>query len=62
MIHHKAEESNKGVDALSRRYLLLLVLEYKVLGFEVLRECMPMIKTSEGYLKRAHNMVMVCFI
>jgi len=28
---------NKGVDALSRRYLLLLVLESKVLGFEAIK-------------------------
>jgi len=28
---------NKGADALSRRYLLLSVLESKVLGFEVIK-------------------------
>ena len=34
MIHHKARKMNKGVDALSRTYLLLSTLESKVLGFE----------------------------
>ena len=37
MIHHKVGQMNKGADALSRRYLLLSVLESKVLGFEVIK-------------------------
>jgi len=37
MIHHKSGQMNKGADALSRRYLLLSVLETKVLGFEVIK-------------------------
>ena len=37
MIHNKAIQMNKGADALSRRYLLLLVLESKVLGFEIIK-------------------------
>ena len=37
MIHHKAGQMNKGVDALSRRYLLHSVLESKLLGFEVIK-------------------------
>ena len=37
MIHHKAGRLNKGADALSRRYLLLSVLESKVLGFEIVK-------------------------
>jgi len=38
MIHQKFGQLNKGADALSRRYLLLSVLETKVLGFEVIKE------------------------
>jgi len=37
MIHHKASKLNKGADALSRRYFLVLVLESKVLGFEIVK-------------------------
>ena len=37
MIHHKSGQMNKGTDALSRIYLLLSVLEPKVLGFEVIK-------------------------
>ena len=37
MIHHKADKLNKGVDALSRRHLLLAVLGSKVLGFKVVK-------------------------
>jgi len=37
MIHHKAGQMNRGADALSMRYLLLLVLESKVLGFEIIK-------------------------
>jgi len=37
MIHHKAGRLNKGADALSRRYFLLLVLESKLLGFEIVK-------------------------
>jgi len=38
MIHYKAGMMNKGVDALSKRYLLLSALEIKVLGFECVKE------------------------
>jgi len=38
MIHHKAGKMNKGVDALSRRYLLVSTLESKVLSFECVKE------------------------
>ena len=38
MIHHKAGKLNKGADALLRRYFLLLILESKVLGFEIVKE------------------------
>ena len=34
MIHHKDRKINKGADALSRWYLLLSTLEFKVLEFE----------------------------
>ena len=37
MIHHKSAQINKGADALSWRYLILSVLETKVLGFEVIK-------------------------
>ena len=36
-IKHKSEKLNKGVDALSRRYLLLFQLDACVLGFEHLK-------------------------
>jgi len=37
MIHHKADQLNKGAAALSRRYLLLSILQSKVLGFEIIK-------------------------
>ena len=37
VIHHKSGQLNKGADALSRRYLLLSILETKVLGFEIVK-------------------------
>ena len=37
MIHHKAGQLNKDVDPLSRRCLILSVLESKVLGFEIIK-------------------------
>jgi len=37
MIHHKAGQINKGADALSKRYLLLSVVESKVLEFEIIK-------------------------
>ena len=38
MIHHKSSQMNKGTNALSRRYLVLSVLETKVLGFEIIKD------------------------
>jgi len=37
MIHHKVDKLNKGVGALSRRYLLLLVVDSKVLGLKIVK-------------------------
>ena len=37
VIHYKVGQLNKGADALSRRYLLLSVLESKVLRFEIVK-------------------------
>jgi len=37
VIYHKSGKLNKGADALSRIYFLLLVLESKVLGFEIVK-------------------------
>ena len=36
--HHKVGKLNKGVDALSRRHLILSVLGSKVLGFEIVKD------------------------
>jgi len=41
MIHHRSGQMNKDADALSRRYLLLLVLKSKMLGFEVIKGMYP---------------------
>jgi len=38
MIHLKSGKLNKEVDALSRRYLLLSILDSRVLRFELIRE------------------------
>ena len=37
MIHHKGGKLNKGADTFSSRYILLSVLESKVLGFEIVK-------------------------
>jgi len=37
IIHHKAGKLNKGANALLRRYFLLLILECKVFGFEIIK-------------------------
>jgi len=52
MIHHKSGQMNKGADALSRRYLLLSVLETKVLGFEVIKGMYSMMRTSRRSFSR----------
>jgi len=41
MIHHKSSLLNKGADASSRRYLLLLSLDSRVLGFKMIKELYP---------------------
>jgi len=41
MIHDKVGQMNEGADALSRRYLLLSVLESKVLGFAIIKGTYP---------------------
>jgi len=37
-------------------------MESKVLGFELVKGCMPMMETSKGSLKSAGNMLMGYFI
>ena len=55
MIHHKADKRNKGVAALSRRYLLLSTLKSKVLGFECVKELCAKDEDFTGILEKCSN-------
>ena len=62
MIPHKASKLNKGADALSRRYLLLLVLESKVLRFDIVKGLYAEMKISRRSMPNVLVMPKVYFI
>ena len=49
------------VDALSRRYALISMLSSKLLGFERLKDCMPMILNLLMCLRRVNMVLLISF-
>jgi len=41
VIRHKPGHLNKGADALTRRYIILSILDSRVLGFEAIKSLYP---------------------
>jgi len=57
MIHYKSIKLNKGVDALTRRYLCLSTFVPRVLGFKLIREQHKIDVTSRSYMRDVRNIL-----